>query len=89
MITLSSVVRILVATQPIDFRNGIDGLSAVCRQKFEQDPMSGCAFTVRNRRSSSIKILFDDGHGFWFCQERFSLALMKHVTHAAAEGYLP
>ena len=44
MITLSPTVRILVATQPIDFRNGIDGLAAVCRQKFEQDPMSGCAF---------------------------------------------
>ncbi|MFO0821395.1 MAG: IS66 family insertion sequence element accessory protein TnpB [Pirellulales bacterium] len=71
MITLSSVVRILVATQPVDFRNGSDGLAAMCRQKFEQDSMSGCAFTVRNRRSSSIKILFDDGQGFWLCQKRF------------------
>jgi len=71
MITLSSVVRILVATQLVDFRNGIDGLAALCRQKFEQDSMSGCASIFRNRSSSSIKILFDDGQGFWLCQKRF------------------
>ncbi|MFO0816349.1 MAG: IS66 family insertion sequence element accessory protein TnpB [Pirellulales bacterium] len=78
MITLSPTVRILVATQPIDFRNGIDGLAAVCRQKFEQDPMSGCAFIFRNRRNTSIKILFYDGQGFWLCQKRLSESHMKH-----------
>ena len=58
MIALSPTVRILVATEPIDFRKGIDGLAALCRQKFEQDPMSGCAFIFRNRRGTAIKILF-------------------------------
>ena len=78
MIGLSPTVRILVATEPIDFRNGIDGLAALCRQKFEQDPMSGCAFIFRNRRGTAIKILFYDGQGFWLCQKRFSSGHMKH-----------
>jgi transposase len=66
-----------------------DGLAALCRQKFEQDSMSGCAFIFRNRRRTSIKILFYDGQGFWLCQKRFSQGHMQHVTHVAAEGHLP
>jgi transposase len=71
-------MRILVATEPVDFRNGIDGLVALCRRKFEQDPMSGCAFVFCNRRKTAIKILLYDGQGFWLCQKRFSQGRISH-----------
>lgn len=85
-------MRILVATEPVDFRNGIDGLAAVCRQKFEQDPMSGCAFVFRNRRGTAIKILLYDGQGFWLCQKRFSQGRIAHwptseTSSRALEGH--
>lgn len=72
MIPTSPTMRILVATEPVDFRRGIDGLAALCRQQLEQDPMSGCAFVFRNRSGTAIKILLYDGQGFWLCQKRLS-----------------
>ena len=41
-------MRILVATEPVDFRKGIDGLAAICRKQLAQDPMTGCVFVFRN-----------------------------------------
>ena len=72
MILTSPTMRIFVATEPADFRRGIDGLAALCRQRLEQDPMNGCAFVFRNRSRTAIKILLYDGQGFWLCQKRLS-----------------
>jgi len=72
MIQTSPTMRIFVAIAPVDFRNGIDGLAASCRQKLEQDPMSGAAFVFRNRKGTSVKILLYDGRGYWLCQMRLS-----------------
>ena len=72
MIQLTRHMRILVATEPADFRKGIDGLAAVCRHYLHQDPFLGTVFVFRNRRATSIKILSYDGQGFWICQKRLS-----------------
>jgi len=72
MIQLTPQSSILVATQPVDFRKGIDGLAAICRQVFKYDPFSGTVFVFRNRRRTAIKILMYDGQGFWLCQKRLS-----------------
>ena len=72
MIQLTPHLRILVAVEPADFRQGIDGLSRVCRQRLEADPMSGAVFVFRNRRGRALKILVYDGQGFWLCQKRLS-----------------
>lgn len=72
MIQVSPTMRIFVAVAPADFRKGIDGLAALCRQQLKQDPMSGCAFVFRNRKATAIKILLYDGQGFWLCQKRLS-----------------
>ena len=53
MIQTGPTMRILVATKPVDFRKGIGGLAATCRQQFEQDPMTGCAFVFRNRQGTA------------------------------------
>jgi transposase len=31
-------MRVLVATEPVDFRRGIDGLAAICRSVLFADP---------------------------------------------------
>lgn len=72
MIQTSPTMHILAAVEPVDFRRGIDGLAAVCRQQLERDPMNGWAFVFRNRRGTAIKILLYDGQGFWLCQKRLS-----------------
>lgn len=72
MIAVMPQMRLLVAVEPVDFRRGIDGLAAVCRQKLQADPMSGALFVFGSRNRKSIKILVYDGQGFFLCQKRLS-----------------
>lgn len=41
MLQLSPQTRIFLATEPVDFRKGIDGLGAGCRQRLGQNPLEG------------------------------------------------
>ncbi len=72
MIQVTAPMRVLVATEAVDFRKGIDGLAQVCRDQLKRDPMSGWIFVFRNRRMTAVKILAYDGQGFWLCQKRLS-----------------
>lgn len=72
MLQISPSNRIFVCTQPVDFRKGIDGLAAVCRNKLNQDPYQGAVFVFRNQTRSSIRVLVYDGQGFWLCTKRLS-----------------
>lgn len=44
-----SHMRILVATQPIDFRSGIDALAGACKYRLHDDPFNGTLFVFGNR----------------------------------------
>lgn len=72
MIQVTAQTRILLAVEPIDFRNGIDGLAGICRRVLQGDPMSGAVFVFRNRARTAVKLLFYDGQGFWLAQKRLS-----------------
>jgi len=41
MIAITPHMHILLATDPVDFRKGIDGLASVCRNVLEADPFKG------------------------------------------------
>jgi transposase len=72
MIQITPHMKILVAVQPVDFRKGIDGLAAVCRQALGTDPLGGALFVFCSRRGHAIKCLTYDGQGFWIAQKRLS-----------------
>lgn len=72
MLQLTPQSRVFVALEPADFRCGIDGLAALCRQRLREDPFAGAIFVFRNRRGTALKLLCYDGQGFWLCQKRFS-----------------
>ena len=72
MIQLTPQMRILLAVEPADFRKGIDGLAQLCRQRLQDDPLSGALFVFANRRRKALKLLVYDGQGFWLCQKRLS-----------------
>ena len=72
MIQITPQMRILVAVDPVDFRKGIDGLAALCKERLSADPFSGCLFIFRSRSATSIKVLVYDGQGFWLAQKRLS-----------------
>jgi transposase len=72
MIQLTPHSRIFVATEPVDFRQGIDGLAAVCRQRLGANPLEGAVSVFRNRSGTALKLLQYDGQGYWLMRKRFS-----------------
>ncbi|MBW2610931.1 MAG: IS66 family insertion sequence element accessory protein TnpB [Deltaproteobacteria bacterium] len=72
MIQITAHMRILVAVEPVDFRKGIDGLAAVCRQQLQADPFSGTLFVFTSKSRQALRVLVYDGQGFWLCHKRLS-----------------
>lgn len=72
MLQLTPHSRIFVATEPVDFRKGIDGLAAVCRRALGNNPLSGALYVFRNRPGTTLNMLCDDGQGFWLCTKRLA-----------------
>ena len=64
-------VRVLVSTQPIDFRKGHDGLTALVSSVLRKDPFTGTVFVFRARRVDRLKLLFWDGTGLVMAYKRF------------------
>ena len=63
MIAASAGVMVMVATKPVDFRKGADGLAALVREQLRHDPFSGTIFVFRSKRADRLKILVWDGSG--------------------------
>jgi transposase len=63
MIAASAGVKIMVATKPVDFRKGADGLAALVREQLRHDPFAGTIFVFRSKRADRLKILAWDGSG--------------------------
>ena len=78
MIQVTSHTRILVAVEPVDFRNGIDGIARICKEVLKADPFAGWLFVFRGRRGTSIKVLTYDSQGFWLCQKRMSRGKFRY-----------
>ena len=77
MLQIVPQMRIFAAREPVDFRCGIDGLAAVCRRVFDEEPFNGAVFLFRNRNRNAIKILTYDGSAFWLCHRRLSKGRLK------------
>jgi transposase len=72
MLQLTPQTRIFLATEAVDFRKGIDGLGAVCRQRLGQNPLEGAVYVFRNCSGTALKLLLYDGQGFWLMMKRLS-----------------
>jgi transposase len=86
MITLTPQMRILLAVAPVDFRKGIDGLVAVCRQVLHSEPFGGTLFVFRSRSRRALKLLVYDGQGFWLFQKRLSAGRFAWWPRSAEQG---
>ncbi|NDK36852.1 IS66 family insertion sequence element accessory protein TnpB [Rhodovulum sulfidophilum] len=70
MIAPSSSYRIYLATHPVDFRKGMDGLANYVMTNFELDPFSGAFFVFRSKGRDKIKVLMWDGTGLVLIYKR-------------------
>jgi len=72
MILLTHETRIVLGVAPADFRKGIDGFVALCKNDLAQEPRSGCVFVFSNKSRTMIRALSYDGTGFWLMTKRLS-----------------
>jgi len=86
MIQITPQMKILLALEPIDFRQGIDGLAQACRERLQADPFTGAVFVFRNRARNAIKVLSHDGFGWWLCHRRLSAGRLQWWPAADAGG---
>ena len=50
MIHLTAETQILLAIKPADFRFGIDGFAALCRNRLKKEPRNGTLFVFTNHQ---------------------------------------
>ena len=70
MIGPTGAVRVMVATKPVDFRKGAEGLAALVRETMGADPFSGAIYVFRARRADRIKLVYFDGTGVCLLAKR-------------------
>src|ERR1700751_452269 len=70
-------VRGLIATRPIEFRRGADGLAATVHSVLQQDPFCGTVFVFRSKRADRVKMLVYDGTGLVLIWKRLEGAKFK------------
>lgn len=63
MIGPTGAIRVMVATNPVDFRKGAEGLAALVRETMGADPFSGAVYVFRAKRADRVKLIFWDGTG--------------------------
>jgi transposase len=63
VIGIGTGARILIATRPVDFRKGAEGLACLAREVLGQDPFAGTVIVFRSRRADRVKLIAWDGTG--------------------------
>ena len=77
MLSLPASIRIFVARDAVDFRKAHDGLLAVIRDAFGDDPFDGSLFVFLNRSRNRVKLLQWDRDGFWLHYKRLEQGTFK------------
>lgn len=70
MIIAGQRLPIVIATRPVDFRRGHDGLAATVQNELGLDPHSGLTVIFRSKRGDRLKILVWDGTGLVLVYKR-------------------
>jgi transposase len=76
VIAVRAGLKIVVASQPVDFRKGINSLAALVSQALNANPYCGDVFIFRSKRMDRLKLLAWDGTGMvlmtkWLEESRF------------------
>jgi transposase len=77
MLTAPADLMIYVATQPVDFRKGANGLALLAKETLGHDPMKGAAVIFRARRTDRVKIIVWDASGLGMYWKRLETGGFK------------
>lgn len=70
MLSLGGNHRVFLCRHAVDFRKAHDGLCALVRDEFGDDPFSGDVFVFHNAAKDRVKLLLWDRNGFWLLYKR-------------------
>ena len=56
MIGPTGAVRVMVATRPVDFRKGAEGLAALVREEIKADPFCGTVYVFRAKGADRVEV---------------------------------
>lgn len=85
MLMLPPGVRMFVATARVDGRKGMDGLSALVRSQFAEDPLSGSMYVFFSRRADRVRVLYFDRDGYVLITKRLEKGAYR-VPWPAEQG---
>jgi transposase len=77
MLTLPPGMSVLVATTRVDGRKGIDGLAAIVRSQFAEDPLSGSMYVFFTRRGDRVRVLYFDRDGYVLVTKRLEKGVFR------------
>ena len=80
MIAVGAGARVMVATRPVDFRKGMDGLAALVQAEIGHDPFSGVIYVFRAKRADRIKLIWWDGTGLCLMAKKLEQGRFKWPT---------
>ena len=87
MLTLPPGTQVFVATSSVDGRKGINGLSALVRTQFSEDPLSGQMFVFFSRRADRVRVLYWDRDGYVMIIKRLEKGRFR-VPWQSATGHV-
>ena len=70
MIVPPTNVRVMIATKPVDFRKGMDGLAAIVEGELKLEPYSGVIYVFHAKRTDRVKLVFWDCTGLCLLAKR-------------------
>ena len=73
MIIPAQAIKIVIATKPVDFRKGHDGLAAYVEKELGLKAYSGIVVVFRAKRADRVKILVWDGSGLVLTYKRLEV----------------
>ena len=83
MLSLGGNHRVFLCRSAVDFRKAHDGLCAIIRDQFGDDPFSGDVFAFFNRAKDRIKLVVWDRNGFWLCYKRLEKGTFPFAVSGA------
>jgi transposase len=81
----TGAVRVMVATKPVDFRKGAEGLATLVRETMTADPFSGTVYVFRAKRTDRIELIFWDGTGLCLFAKRLEDGIEKDIRGRSPE----
>lgn len=88
MIGSSRQLRVFAYGEPIDMRNGFDGLCALVVNILKHDVLAGDLFLFVNRRRKRAKVLFWDGTGLVIYCKRLERGCFTAPWNKSGKGAL-